>query len=66
MSGGDGRGPAVQRAIAAGIFAIGLALLAFMVTVEGEPGLLPLLLVLGGGAWLAVAQARLRARRRRD
>lgn len=66
MSGGDGRGLAVQRAIAAGILAIGLALLAFMVTVEGEPGLLPLLLVLAGGAWLALAQTRLRARRRRD
>ena len=55
----------VQRALAAALLAVGLALLAFMVAAEGEPGLLPLLLVLGGGAGLAVSQLRLRAARGR-
>ena len=53
----------MQTWIAGFVLAIGLVLMAYMITVESEPGLLPLLLVLGGGIWLAVA--RLRARRAR-
>lgn len=48
--------------IALGMLAIGLALLAYMVTVEGEPGALPLLLLaLAGGGYVV---ARQRARRK--
>lgn len=49
------------RVVALAVLAIGLALLAMMVATEGEPGALPLLLVLlGGGGFLL---ARQRARR---
>ena len=45
---------------AAGIAGIGALLMGYMITVEGEPGLLPLALVVGGLSGLALA------RRRRD
>lgn len=48
----------VQKWIAGGVLAMGLVLLGYMVTVEGEPGALPLGLVLVGGIWLAVAWRR--------
>lgn len=54
----------VARALAGGVLAIGLALLALMVTTEGEPGLLPLVLVLGGAVALGVTQARILRQRR--
>ena len=44
----------------AGIAGIGALLMGYMITVEGEPGLLPLVLVVGGLSGLALA------RRRRD
>ena len=46
------------------VLLIGAALLAFMVTVEGEPGALPLGMLVVGIAWLVVL--RLRGRRRGD
>ena len=42
---------------------MGLALLTFMVTVEGEPGALPLALVAIGSTWLLLAR---RGGRRED
>jgi len=44
----------VQPFAATTLLLLGLSLLAYMVTVEGEPGALPLALVLAGGGWLAV------------
>lgn len=40
------------------ILGIGLVLLVYMVTVEGEPGALPLLLILLGGGWYAITRLR--------
>jgi hypothetical protein len=42
-----------------GILAVGLMLLTFMITVEGEPGALPLLLVLAGSAGFGISRYRL-------
>jgi hypothetical protein len=42
-------------------FVIGLLLLIYMVSVESEPGAIPLLLVVLGTAWYLVTRARLRA-----
>ena len=53
------------RIVSASTFGVGVLLLAMMVTVEGEPGLLPLLLVLAGSTGYAVAAVRERRRRRR-
>lgn len=48
----------MQTWISAVILAIGLALMAFMIITESEPGALPLALVLIGGIWLFVARRR--------
>lgn len=40
------------------VSAVGAVLMAYMVYAEGEPGLLPLLLVTGGLIWYAIARAR--------
>lgn len=58
------KGLRMARAAAAAVLATGLALLALMVATEGEPGLLPLVLVLGGAIGLGVAQARIVRQRR--
>ena len=50
--------PRVQRGVAIGVTLIGVALLVYMVTVEGEPGALPLALVVGGIAWYLLARRR--------
>ena len=47
------RSPKLQAILAAVVLALGLLLLGYMVTVEGEPGALPLALVFAGGGWLA-------------
>ena len=44
------------------ILAIGIALLIYMVTVEDEPGALPLGLIVLGIGWFFIARARLRPR----
>ena len=48
--------------LAAALLALGLLLLGYMVAVEGEPGAVPLLLVIAGGAGLAFARGRQRRR----
>ena len=48
--------------VAATLLAVGAVLLAFMVTVEGEPGALPLGLMLLGGGWLAALRGSRRIR----
>ncbi len=40
-----------QRALAAALGVLGVALLAFMITVEDEPGALPLFLILVAAVW---------------
>lgn len=50
----------VHRLASATVLAIGLALMTMMILVESEPGLLPLLMVVGGGAWLLATQLRMR------
>jgi hypothetical protein len=44
--------------LAAALLCLGAALLTFMVTVEGEPGALPLGLLLAGTAWMVLARRR--------
>ena len=44
------------------IILIGIALLAYMIVVESEPGLIPLLVIVAGIAWYLGARARLRRR----
>ena len=55
---GNGIGP--QGGMALALTLVGVLLLGYMVTVEGEPGLLPLVLTVAGVAWFLVAR---RARR---
>ena len=55
----------VWRLVAGFVLAVGVALMAMMIVTEGEPGLIPLVLVLGGGAGVLITQRRIRARRRR-
>lgn len=40
---------------------IGVVLMIYMVTVESEPGAIPLLLVVVGAGWLLIARARIRS-----
>ena len=48
----------LQKWMAGTLLVLGLALLGYMVVFEGEPGLLPLVLVAVGAAWLWVAMRR--------
>lgn len=50
----------VQKIVSVGVLAIGVALLAFCIYFEGEPGALPLLLVLVGSGWNVVTRWRIR------
>lgn len=50
-----------HRKLSLSITAIGVALLAYMIPVEGEPGLIPLLLILLGLGWYFVARAQTRS-----
>lgn len=52
----------VRTVLAALPLVVGLVLLAYMVSVEGEPGALPLLLILVGAGGLLAARARSRRR----
>lgn len=56
--------PKTQRTVAATIGAIGLALVAMMVTMEGELGALPLGLVLLGAIGYILGRRRERSTRR--
>ena len=53
----------VQKIVSATVGGIGLALLAMMVRVESEPGLIPLVLTLLGAIGYATAHMRERPRR---
>jgi len=53
----------MQKWIAIFVLAIGLVLMTYMITVESEPGLLPLVLVLVGAIWSVVAWRRARRSR---
>ena len=48
----------IQTVLSLSLLAIGLVLLAYMIAFEGEPGALPLGLVLGGGGWFAATRLR--------
>ncbi|HEX2052595.1 MAG TPA: hypothetical protein VHJ78_02570 [Actinomycetota bacterium] len=43
---------------------LGVVLLIYMVTVESEPGAIPLLLIVVGGAWYLITRARVRSDQR--
>jgi zinc transporter ZupT len=57
----SGRKTKVHTALAMVTIVLGAILLAYMVTVESEPGALPLLLLVVGGVWLLVTRARIRS-----
>lgn len=46
------------------IIAVGVLLLGYMVAVEGEPGGIPILLVVFGTGWYLVTRGRIRSRHR--
>jgi hypothetical protein len=52
----------VHTALSLLVVALGVALLIYMITVEDEPGALPLALIVGGIAWLVIARVRIRPR----
>jgi hypothetical protein len=52
----------LHRTLAAIIIVVGLILLIYMITVESEPGLLPLLLIVLGTGWYILTRARMRSR----
>jgi hypothetical protein len=45
------------------VVAVGAGLMAYMITVESEPGAIPLLLVVIGSGWYLVTRGRVRSRR---
>lgn len=51
----------LQKWIAGTVLLLGLALLGYMIVYEGEPGLLPLVMVAVGGLWLALAWRKARS-----
>ena len=48
-----------QGRISIGVLVVGLVLMTYMITVEDEPGALPLLLVIGGTASYFISRYRL-------
>lgn len=56
---GDGRN--AQRMLSLVTMAVGVLLLVFMITVEDEPGALPLALLVGGSAWFMILRRRTRS-----
>lgn len=51
----------VQAVLSALTVVLGVALLVYMVTVESEPGAIPLLLIAAGTGWFLVIRRRARA-----
>jgi hypothetical protein len=51
----------VHTVLATITIVLGAILLFYMVTVEDEPGAIPLALLVGGGVWLFVTRARIRS-----
>ncbi len=56
-----GRKAKVQTVLATVTIVLGAILLFFMITVEDEPGAIPLALLVGGGVWLLITRARIRS-----
>jgi hypothetical protein len=52
----------MQKKLSLATMGLGLALLVYMITVEDEPGALPLAMIVLGSVWHFVARARLRSR----
>lgn len=50
----------VHTVLATLVIVLGVVLLIYMITVEDEPGAIPLLLIVSGTAWLIFARLRLR------
>lgn len=55
---GAGSNRKMHAVLSALTVAVGVLLLVYMVTVEGEPGALPLLLILLGSGWYFTTRAR--------
>lgn len=51
----------MQQKLSLIVIALGLVLLAYMVTVESEPGAIPLAMIVLGSAWHLVARAKARS-----
>ena len=54
----------VQKMLSALTVAVGFVLMAGKIYADGEPGAIPMLLVVLGAGWYLVARARARPRRR--
>lgn len=54
----------MQTIVAAAVTAIGIILLTYMISVEGELGAVPLLLLALGVGWLGLTRRRIRSLRR--
>ncbi len=57
-----GKRRVIHTTIAMVLIVVAVALLIYMITVEGELGALPLLLLVSGIIWLVVARFRMRPR----
>lgn len=57
------KGIRAQARAALGVLALGLVLLSYMITMEDEPGALPLLLVLIGSGGYAISRYRMHKHR---
>lgn len=53
----------MQKIFAMITLAIGLALMIFMITVEDEPGALPLLMIIIGAVWFYILRAKVKAQK---
>lgn len=51
----------VQKRLSVLVSVVGLILLIFMITVEDEPGALPLLLIIIGASWYMIIRSKLRS-----
>lgn len=56
-----GRKAKVHTVLATTTIVLGAILLFFMITVEDEPGAIPLALLVGGGVWLFITRSRIRS-----
>ncbi len=54
----------VQTIVAAAVTAVGIILLTYMISVEGELGAIPLLLLAVGISWLGLTRRRIKSLRR--